>query len=501
MRAPFANARSPARIAHIIPRAREWRARVSDDESAARAARARVRASARVDARDDDDDDDDDVRWDVVRALCDDVNRAIAHGAPGERALKRCQKMKEVTNEERRAVAANALGGEVMRLRIAREMACAMSRSSDAARALERLNDIGERMTMAYWCAKRSGSERAGATPSDEALVAMYGKDVEAYIADVREENLTWSDEQSERYSMPSALARALAEELGAEDAAALSRAMNERGPVVCRANAARGVEKGEIVRMLRDEGAGNVVEAFANLSPGAFWMKDGAPAKGGIYGSRTWNDGYYEVQDEGSQLIVDAVEARPGDVVFDACAGNGGKTLALASSMLGRGKICAFDVNKSRLKHLLANAKRARVQDMIEVLDIDSVDELESESFDAVLVDAPCSSVGALRRSPSLRYSYDDPSALAQVQSSILESVSRLVKPGGRLVYATCSVLSVENQKVARSFETKHPEFSHWAFDAPIPTARRVQLLAHERLLLPHITGTDGFYMVRYKR
>ena len=116
-------------------------------------------------------------------------------------------------------------------------------------------------------------------------------------------------------------------------------------------------------------------------------------------------------------------------------------KTLAMAANMGERGEICAFDIDKRRLSHLKANSERARVAALVTTTE--SLDELASESFDAILVDAPCSSVGALRRTSSLRHSYDDPRELAKVQAEIIDGVARLLKPGGRLVYATCSVLS----------------------------------------------------------
>ena len=446
-----------------------------------------------------------DVRWSVVRRRCEDVVRANrVEGARVDKALRKALRDADATNAERVATATCALGSEVWRTRIERERACVRERDDDddARALLGDARDDAREVVLMYWCATRDGA-RDGATPSADAMVEMYGERVRALMDAVKEENLTWEDELSERFSLPPRLARAFVDEYGADEAAKLARAMNARGPVVCRANAARGVSKADVIEMLRGEGVENIADAFANLVPGAFWLKDGAPAKGGIYGSKTWNDGYYEVQDEGSQLIAASVEASPGDVVLDACAGNGGKTLALASSMLGRGKICAFDVDKRRLKHLAANAERAGVRNIVEVLDdIESLDEVPEGSFDAVLVDAPCSSVGALRRTPSLRYSYDDPHALADIQLDILRRASRLVKPnGGRLIYATCSVVSIENQNVARAFEMQRADFLPWSFETPVPTSPTATLKSHERLLLPHVLGTDGFYIARWKR
>jgi 16S rRNA (cytosine967-C5)-methyltransferase len=391
----------------------------------------------------------------------------------------------------------------VWRTRVERERACV--RAGGWREALDACGggEDAREIVLMYWCGKERLGAREGTMPDEGALVEMYGECVRTLVEAVKEENLTWTNEISEKFSLPARLANMFVDEYGADEAGKLAQAMNTRGPVVCRVNAARGASKAEVIEMLKAEGVGDIEDAFAHLVPGAFWLKDGAPANGGIYGSKTWVDGFYEVQDEGSQLIAASVDAAPGDVVLDACAGNGGKTLALASSMLGVGKICAFDVDKRRLKHLLANIERAQVRNIVEALEkIGSLDELPAASFDAVLVDAPCSSVGALRRTPSLRYTHDDPYELAKIQLEILRRASRLVKPnGGRLIYATCSVVSIENQNVARAFEAHHADFAPWPFETPVPTSPNVALHEHERLLLPHVLGTDGFYISRWKR
>ena len=129
-----------------------------------------------------------------------------------------------------------------------------------------------------------------------------------------------------------------------------------------------------------------------------------------------------------------------------------------------------------------------ARVDALVTVVDAHSLGALEPASFDAVLIDAPCSSVGALRRTPSLRYSHDDPAASAEIQRGILTAAAPLVKPGGRLVYATCSVLSIENQCVARAFEREHDEFAPWPFEDAVATSPTVGARSPERLLLPHV-------------
>jgi len=479
---------------------------VSRAASVRRERRARVHAQAAAP----------DVRWRVVRRRCEAVLRARGVDGDVNAILRKALRptwdavadddVASVTNGERAAIATCVLGSEVWRTRLERERACV--RAGGWREASEALDACGggedaREIVLMYWCGKERLGAREGTMPDDGALVEMYGERVRALVEAVKEENLTWTNEISEKFSLPTRLADMFVDEYGADEAGKLAQAMNTRGPVVCRVNAARGASKADVIEMLKAEGVGDIEDAFAHLVPGAFWLKDGAPANGGIYGSKTWVDGFYEVQDEGSQLIAASVDAAPGDVVLDACAGNGGKTLALASSMLGVGKIYAFDVDKRRLKHLLANIERAQVGNIVEVLEkIGSLDELPAAAFDAVLVDAPCSSVGALRRTPSLRYTHDDPYELAKIQLEILRRASRLVKPnGGRLIYATCSVVSIENQDVARAFEAHHADFAPWPFETPVPTSPNVALHEHERLLLPHVLGTDGFYISRWKR
>lgn len=474
------------------------------------------------------------VRWNVVRARAVAATRIVREreGTDASRTLRKALRpgwragttrgegegekgWTALTNDERRAVADATLGTEVWRLRLNKEVewvkACGEDEVVDAVRVAEAVcgdedeaTAEAEMAVLAYWCGVGATNDSA---PSVETLREMYGDGVDAIARTIREENVPWSTDPagriSERCSLPLGLARMFIDEYGAEQAERLAAAMNKKGPLICRANGAKeGVSKEDVIEMLRAEpGVGRIEPSFANLAPRAFRLVDGAPSGGGIFGSPAWRSGFFEVQDEGSQVIANAVEASPGDVILDACAGNGGKTLAMAGEMRGRGEIYAHDVDARRLKHLLANAERAGVRSLIVPISPEALDATPDHTFDAILVDAPCSSVGALRRTPSLRYAHDDPRVLAETQSGILDRVCRLLKPGGRLVYATCSVVSIENQNVTREFEGRHADFIPWAFDVDVPTCEGVSLEAHERLMLPHVLGTDGFYVARYKR
>ncbi len=215
---------------------------------------------------------------------------------------------------------------------------------------------------------------------------------------------------------------------------------------------------------------------------------------------------GLLEVQDEGSQLLAYLLAPRRGEMVADFCAGAGGKTLALAMLMRGTGRLYAMDTSPKRLAALAPRAARAGVSNIHRVVlsgENDARVKRLAGKLDRVLVDAPCSGFGTLRRNPDLKWRYgpERVAALARLQSRILAAASRLVKAGGRLVYATCSLLAEENDEVAERFAAEHPEF------APLDcgellAAQRIPLESPKQLRLwPHLQGTDGFFAVAFER
>jgi len=216
--------------------------------------------------------------------------------------------------------------------------------------------------------------------------------------------------------------------------------------------------------------------------------------------------DGSIEVQDEGSQLLAYLIAPRRGEMVADYCAGAGGKTLALAMLMRGAGRLYAMDVSAKRLALLAPRAARAGVTS-VHALTLEGPSDARAKrlagKLDRVLVDAPCSGFGTLRRNPDLKWRHG-PEAVAELaakQIGILESAARLVKPGGRLVYATCSILAEENDAVADRFAAAHPDFR--SLDcAALLAAQRIALDTGERLRLwPHRHGTDGFFAAAFER
>jgi len=215
--------------------------------------------------------------------------------------------------------------------------------------------------------------------------------------------------------------------------------------------------------------------------------------------------DGSLEVQDEGSQLIAELVAAEPGSLVVDACAGGGGKTLALASWMEGTGRILACDVRDVALEQTRKRCRRAGVQS------VQTVPLSESGSLpkalgahiagvDRLLIDAPCTGTGALRRNPQSRWHTSplDLQRLPSLQAQILDRFAPLVAPGGRLVYATCSLLEDENDRVVAGFLERHDQFAILPV-SEILGSQRAEQLGDGRVLklYPHVHDTDGFYAV----
>ena len=215
---------------------------------------------------------------------------------------------------------------------------------------------------------------------------------------------------------------------------------------------------------------------------------------------------GAIEVQDEGSQLLALLLQARRGEMVVDFCAGAGGKTLALGAAMRNTGRLYAFDTSGHRLDALkprLARSKLSNVHPAAIAHERDDRIKRLSGKIDRVLVDAPCSGLGTLRRNPDLKWRQNPQSVkeLTAKQAAILASAARLLKPGGRLIYATCSVLPEENEAIAQAFAEQHPQFEVLPVvqvlqDLKVAQAERLCTADGRYLRLwPHEHGTDGFF------
>ena len=239
-------------------------------------------------------------------------------------------------------------------------------------------------------------------------------------------------------------------------------------------------------------------VAAAATVAPQGLRLPSGTQ----VEAWPAWRDGLIEVQDTGSQLLCEAVSAAPGEAVIDLCAGAGGKTLALAAAMAGRGRLIACDIDRARLARLHPRAARAGAG-LIETRLLDPEREALALAdwagrADAVLVDAPCSGTGTLRRNPEARWRLS-PAAidrLCAVQARLLDIAAGLVRPGGRLVFATCSLLDAEGCAQVSGFLAAH---RGWRAAPHALPAGRAQGAGWR--LTPGADGTDGFFVARLER
>ena len=300
------------------------------------------------------------------------------------------------------------------------------------------------------------------------------------------------------RADLPDWLWQEVLVQQGREEALALAQGLLNPAPLDLRVNVAR-TSREEVLARLSLDG----IEAGATpYSPSGVRLA-GKPA---INQHSLFRDGLIEVQDEGSQLLAYLLAPRRSEMVGDYCAGAGGKTLALAMLMRGAGRVYAIDVSAKRLSALGKRAARAQVSNIHSwalASDNDSRAKRLGGKLDRVLVDAPCSGFGTLRRNPDLKWRHGPEAIaeLAQKQRRILAAAARLVKPGGRLLYATCSLLRAENDAVADEFQAASPDFRPVSCDELLAT-QRIPLETGERLrLAPHRQGTDGFFAAAFER
>ena len=299
------------------------------------------------------------------------------------------------------------------------------------------------------------------------------------------------------RYSFPEWMVEEWRQQFGDEETVQLCAALNISAPLTLRVNTIKtSVE--ECQEALAKENIETERSKYSNV--GLTVRK-----RLNIFQLDIFRKGFFEVQDEGSQILSMLVDPKPTSKVVDACAGGGGKALALAALMKNRGAIFALDTNAFRLEGLRKRIRRSGV-DTIRVCKVEEgrlPDGLEGTS-DNVLVDAPCSGLGTIRRNPGMKWTVTPAtiSELSRKQSAILDHYARCVKVNGRLVYSTCTMMKPENEGVVEKFLADHPQFE---LLEPSAILRRYQLesLSNEKYfrLKPHIHGTDGFFAAVMRR
>lgn len=301
----------------------------------------------------------------------------------------------------------------------------------------------------------------------------------------------------AERADLPDWLAERLLAQMSEDELIALAHGLNRPAPLDLRANLVK-TDRDALLERLQADG---VRAEPGRLSPQSIRLA-GKPA---LQKHPLFLDGSFEVQDEGSQLLGLLVQPRRGELVVDFCAGAGGKTLQLGAMMRSTGRLYAFDVSEKRLAKLKPRMARAGLSNVHPVLiahEADAKVKRLAGKADRVLVDAPCSGLGTLRRNPDLKWRQDETSVaeLTVKQAAILAAAATLVRPGGRLVYATCSLLSAENDEIVAAFLEKHPDFSL----LPASAVLGKQGIACEGdvlRLLPHKHNTDGFFAAAMER
>lgn len=303
------------------------------------------------------------------------------------------------------------------------------------------------------------------------------------------------------RLSLPDWLASRLSARMEPEELDALGRSLLQPAPLDLRVNLLKA-DLATARQVLADDGI------VASPLPGAplALRVQGKPA---LERTRAFVDGLVEVQDAGSQLLAHLAAPRRGQTVVDFCAGAGGKTLALAALLRGTGQVFACDVSSARLSRLRPRLARSGASN-VQPFGIDDEHDAKLDRLagraDVVLVDAPCSGTGTLRRNPDLKWRFEPSQlpALTASQSSILAAAARLVRPGGALVYATCSLLDEENDAIGRRFLQANPD---WRVDPAVEVLGR-QSIALQPCLDPQalvlrtdLHDTDSFYAVRWVR
>ncbi len=297
-------------------------------------------------------------------------------------------------------------------------------------------------------------------------------------------------------HSHPEWLVAQWVKQYGEETAEAICRANNEPPSVSVRVNRSR-ISREELIEKMQEQG----LEAVSSsMSPDGILVKSG----GNMALTPWYKEGLLSVQDESSMLVGDAVGPKPGMTVLDCCAAPGGKTCHMAEIMDGSGEVVANDIHPHKAKLIQDHAIRLGLRN-IQTLSEDASklgERFEPESFDRVLLDAPCSGLGVIRRKPDLKWAKTpgDIKEISGVQRELLDSVSGLVKPGGVLVYSTCTIEKAENGEMVRAFLERHPEFQ-LAEEQPESWNHLKEAAVRESVglqILPQDAHSDGFYIAR---
>ncbi|QNP49783.1 RsmB/NOP family class I SAM-dependent RNA methyltransferase [Diaphorobacter aerolatus] len=359
---------------------------------------------------------------------------------------------------------------------------------------------------------------RSGSGPRERRLAILGFHGAHDYLKSaLSDQEIKWLDDcdsikpeelmAHHRHNLPEWLVEPLKAQLSEEGFWALADSMAQPAPLDLRVNALKD-KRDPVQKELAKSGIKAVATPYSPLG----LRIDGKPPLSKL---DAFTRGAIEVQDEGSQLLALLLDAKRGEMVVDFCAGAGGKTLAIGASMRSTGRLYAFDVSAHRLEALkprLARSGLSNVHPAALAHERDERIKRLAGKIDRVLVDAPCSGLGTVRRNPDLKWR-QSPEALvelAQKQTAILTSAARLLKSGGRLIYATCSLLPQENEAIAEAFTAAHPDFvvqDAGELLTQLKVASADTLCSggesHTRYLRlwPHTHQTDGFFAAVWTR
>ena len=310
--------------------------------------------------------------------------------------------------------------------------------------------------------------------------------------------SIAWPEEPVERlsveHSFPQWLAGKLVKDFGMEFAAALMSYRDKQHHVTIRPNLTR-ISCTEFEQYMTEQG----FEWEKGALPGAYRVRGGFVSQHAGFRS-----GLYSIMGEASMLAAQVVGARIGQQVLDCCAAPGGKACYLAELMQGTGRVYAWDIHEHRVQLIASAARRlgldnvrTRVQDARELV------ENQVERMDCVLVDAPCSGLGDFLSKPDIKYNItpEGIAALHDTQVAILDTACRYVKPGGTLVYSTCTLFREENEQTVAAFLKEHPDFMLSGLERMLPENLAEQTKDGMLTLYPHLNGTDGFFIARMTR
>lgn len=298
------------------------------------------------------------------------------------------------------------------------------------------------------------------------------------------------------RHSQPEWLARHWLQQLGAEEASSLAEASSQQPPLTLRINTLR-TNRQDFLAELDKQG---IEAAACRFSP------DGILVTGrhAVISLPGFEQGFFAVQDEASQLAGLLLGAEPGERIWDACAAPGGKACHIIQQMDNRGELIATDISRSKLTIVQENSRRLGFSCLsTAVADLHQPDTLPEGPFDRILLDAPCSGLGVIRRNPEAKWRLvpADITRLAAVQKTLLKNAAERLKPGGTLLYSTCSTSVEENEEVVEDFLLHHPDFMLENLNDLFPDWKELFEFYGMFRVWPHRHGMDGFFAARIRR